>query len=1264
MGGGFVAAHGEPRDGNIRPRLEMTKHRKQWRRALRWLLWLIVAIVLALALLPVWFPWTARPVLGLFDLHYDHYDRMGYAWFSLSDVRGEWKETQLTVRQVECVLPTTWLWRKMTGGLDDTPGLIVSNAVLTVTAKTNVQPSALTKTNSTFAILNRIDRIGRHLRRYLPAAKLTNSAVNIQSTHLAVPQAEWQNNQLRAQVRPSLAPEIFELSAKLQNASSMSLSVTSDAYDTALQGILTREQNAWNFDGELAWLTNRADLSAQFTTNGWWPDRASLDAPQLRIPAELARMKGYQDLKAMAQLNLVSNHFSLQATGFALPSQPSDGRRPPLEATLRAHGTPNVVILDAFHLQAPWVAAQLTNSIGIKRTGELLEQAAQLRIAVDLSKMSGVSLTGQISGSVSVELTDDRRPVAWFDVSGSDVSGWGINAQSIGIHGQFNWPVLTLNGAIIEFNDGSTLNADGTYDVASQSLRKANWRAEGAFLNRFLQGFSYRDFEASGNAHGPLTNLTHSGRIAVEDFQGGALKPLWADAAWEAEALRFSAVAAEVTAADSVLSIAGQLDLSATDQGFSGMLERAQLRRNDEILYALQQPCAIQFSGANTNPGASQWTLAVDHFDWRSARKEISVTADVAWPARGDLQLTITNAALRDFSDFVSTSITNASLAQLGLDANWSNGPVHLSLNTQASLVDEQGRTFTAKGKLEADEAVQIEVLTLGSEFTPPLLIAGTLPVQVVPSRGKGWLVIKSGEPISLEANLHAAKEQIVVDLGRTGELQLSQPQFRASASGTFDSPSATLMLNIANINWQPPTNTMPGPQLNQLNLDVAITPELIELRELTARLDDQPIEASGQWPLSSGFWKKLLSERELPDWHDASGRLEIEDVQIAALSRYLPQALAPEGQLNLNVSLAEGGKLRGLLTLTNASTRPLGKLAPLRDIDARVILDGTQATLEAFHGQMGGQPLVASGKAEFALDGPLNYQLHLRGSNVPVARSLELLLRGDLDVTLQGNRDSPATLTGEVRLRNGLYVRYASDLLWSGPKRPEVQPPYFSVTNAPFADWKLDLRIHGDRFMNVRIPVFSGVISADMKLQGTLRTPELNGDVRINSGRVMFPFGTLAVEEGYVSFSGNDPRGPALDIRASGRTLNYEVRLEVTGPANGANIEFTSTPPLNSEEILLLLTAGELPDKQYTFSTEARAGRLASFLGRDLFSRFSGSTGTEQRLTINTGESISEEGKLTYSVEYKLSERWSVIGEYDRFNAFNANLKWKILSR
>ena len=51
-------------------------------------------------------------------------------------------------------------------------------------------------------------------------------------------------------------------------------------------------------------------------------------------------------------------------------------------------------------------------------------------------------------------------------------------------------------------------------------------------------------------------------------------------------------------------------------------------------------------------------------------------------------------------------------------------------------------------------------------------------------------------------------------------------------------------------------------------------------------------------------------------------------------------------------------------------------------------------------------------------------------------------------------------------------------------------------------------------------------------------------------------------------------------------------------------------------------------------------------------------------RLTIRSGEDISQEGKTTYYLEYKLADDWSVIGEYDRFNALNAGLKWRIFSR
>jgi translocation and assembly module TamB len=182
--------------------------------------------------------------------------------------------------------------------------------------------------------------------------------------------------------------------------------------------------------------------------------------------------------------------------------------------------------------------------------------------------------------------------------------------------------------------------------------------------------------------------------------------------------------------------------------------------------------------------------------------------------------------------------------------------------------------------------------------------------------------------------------------------------------------------------------------------------------------------------------------------------------------------------------------------------------------------------------------------------------------------------------------------------------------------------------------------------------------------LGGTFGEPELTGDAQVDSGRIIFPFGTLKVDQAYASLSGNDPRGPELLIHATGRNYRYDVRLEVNGPAEDAQLTLSSTPPLNSEQILLMLTAGELPRDETTFSTQARAGRLATFLGRDIVSRFAGGDLAGERLIINTGENISEEGKTTYSIEYRLTDRWSIIGEYDRFSALNAGVKWKVYSR
>jgi hypothetical protein len=94
------------------------------------------------------------------------------------------------------------------------------------------------------------------------------------------------------------------------------------------------------------------------------------------------------------------------------------------------------------------------------------------------------------------------------------------------------------------------------------------------------------------------------------------------------------------------------------------------------------------------------------------------------------------------------------------------------------------------------------------------------------------------------------------------------------------------------------------------------------------------------------------------------------------------------------------------------------------------------------------------------------------------------------------------------------------------------------------------------------------------------------------------------------------------------------------------------------------MVTAGELPNSGIHLSSQQRATRLGMFVGNDFFSRVVGDDAATGRLTIRSAENVTDEGQQTYYLEYRLTDKWSIVGEYDRFNALNAGFKWKIFSR
>ncbi len=1238
---------------------------RKWRRRL---LGLLGVALLGVVALPLWFPWVLKPVLRHFDLTYAEYQRLGYTRFALQDVAGSWSNTHLSVQELKCVLPTTYVWNHFLRRTNAVPLVELRGGALTVAAPAETAPTEPAEpTGSLHQTLNRITRIAASLDQWLPVLVLTNGSIQVASNHFTLPYATWRDARLETLVGLPPNQGQIDVAIQLNETSGLQVQATSDHYDSRVAGEFSRKDSTWNWNGNARWRTNQFELTAQIAPTGWWPAQAQIKSPQLSLPADLIHLDGYRELTAAVTLNVVSNQFALEASGRAQPQERFLRRGfSPANFTVAVQGDPDSFRVRQLDIAAPWLDANLTDTVGLTWRGELLANPALLQVAGDLGKFPGAQLAGQFAGALRVRPRGLCSPTAQFNLTVTNAQVKRFAAETLAVRGEFAAPRLKLEAGHARLADGSVLDVTGGFDFDTQEIVSGAWEFTGDLPKQFLPRLRYHELSTSGQAHGPLTNLTHRGAVRVQDYHLAPLRPLDAEMRWQGSHLKLPSVSGTVTIGDSRLDIGGAVDLSGLNARKATVtLTNASWQRGQTNLYELHKLSHAAIAWGATNSTAPQWRIALAEFDWRGAGRQLRLAADLAWPERGAVRADLTNFVIADFSDLITNALPALTLQSLALGASWSNGPVQAALAFTGSLTNRALRVMTVHGAVALTNQLAVDQFTFANDFTPALSVTGSVPVQVILSATNHWLAWQQTNPIALAGRWnHGAPDSFSLPLTDRGEIMITRPELNFRIGGTPASPEGALMLAAETIAWQTPTNNALRPGLEALRLRAALRPQQLELAEFTARLDGQPLEATAAWPLPDGAWRRLLTQGAVPDWTQARGKLELAGADVAALARYLPQVLAPEGKLSAELELQPGKKFAGRVTFTNVATRPLGQLAPVRDIAAQLQLDQQRARLTTFRGQIGGQPITAAGSVSFSRGEPLRYELNLQGTNVPLARSLDFLLRGDFDVQLRGSSNAPPTLAGDVRLHDGLYVQHASGLVWSGPRRPELRPPYFSITNRPVADWRMDLTISGARFLRVRTPVFTGLLSANLKLSGPLRQPVLTGDVAADSGRVIFPFGSLDLNQGFASFSGNDPQGPELQISAAGRNYRYDVRLDVKGPASNAGVTFAATPPLTSEQILLMLTAGELPQTDYTFSSSARAGRLATFLGRDLLSRFLGSGPNEERLIIRTGESISEEGQLTYSVEYRLTDRWSVIGEYDEYNAFNTDLKWKLFVR
>jgi translocation and assembly module TamB len=453
-------------------------------------------------------------------------------------------------------------------------------------------------------------------------------------------------------------------------------------------------------------------------------------------------------------------------------------------------------------------------------------------------------------------------------------------------------------------------------------------------------------------------------------------------------------------------------------------------------------------------------------------------------------------------------------------------------------------------------------------------------------------------------------------------------------------------------------------PSIEDVSLLAVADLQGIRLTRVTASSLGQPVSATANYDISATGWRDWLTALREPDWNRLSGKLSVRQAEIAALAKFAPGLVAPVGTMELELELNPNLQGRGSLRVSNAVTRPLNPVGALRDVQADIALEGWDATIRDLRATLLGRRVSLSGTVGWSPDGLRHMNVRVSGVNLSLVHEPDMFIRADVNLHLLKAAEGTGRLSGEVKLRRSLLVRDFESFIELDRAEPEQRPPWFSITAEPFDSWGIDVRVNGDRFLNVITPAFKGEVSAGLQLLGTLGEPFLVGAVTVDSGKLLFPFGQVALERGRVDFSRQDPYRPQLDFRGEGLNFGYSITADLTGPMDSPNLTLQSVPPLTAQEILLMLSAGEIPRSDFGYTSSDKASRIGYFVGKEFVNRFIGNTAATERLVLRSGEYVTEDGGTTHMLEYKITGRLSVFGEYDRFQDFNSGLKVKVLSK
>jgi translocation and assembly module TamB len=263
-----------------------------------------------------------------------------------------------------------------------------------------------------------------------------------------------------------------------------------------------------------------------------------------------------------------------------------------------------------------------------------------------------------------------------------------------------------------------------------------------------------------------------------------------------------------------------------------------------------------------------------------------------------------------------------------------------------------------------------------------------------------------------------------------------------------------------------------------------------------------------------------------------------------------------------------------------------------LEKTNAVIRFDRTRATIERFSAQTGGGDLSLTGFIGFGGE-ELVYRLQAAAQRVRVRYPEAVSTTFNATLSLTGT-SSRRLLSGNV-IVNRIGITPKTDI---GSLLAETgRSPGPTATPAPFLrGMQLDVQVETAPDAELQTSLTRDIQpEADLRLRGTATRPVVLGRISVNQGEIQF-FGTqYTITRGDVSFFNPVKVEPVLNLDLETRVRGITVTINFTGPVDKLNVSYRSDPPLQSTEIIALLTVGRAPGS--TPTTTSQTNPSQSFL-------------------------------------------------------------------